>query len=57
MNEFGRLSGVFFEPAKVFADVSARPRFIVPHEAVINEQLLLYVDALSEIPAVRDPTS
>ena len=30
MNEFGRLSGVFFEPAKVFADVSARPRFIVP---------------------------
>jgi hypothetical protein len=30
MNEFGRLSGVFFEPGKVFADVSARPRFIVP---------------------------
>jgi hypothetical protein len=30
MNEFGRLSGVFFEPAKVFADVSARPRFIAP---------------------------
>jgi hypothetical protein len=30
MGEFGRLSGVFFEPQSAFADIAARPRFIVP---------------------------
>jgi hypothetical protein len=30
MNEFARLSGVFFEPGKVFADVAQRPRWIAP---------------------------
>jgi len=30
MTELGRLSGVFFEPGKVFADVSERPRWIAP---------------------------
>ena len=30
MTEIGRLSGVFFEPGKVFADVSQRPRWIAP---------------------------
>jgi len=30
MNEPARLFGVFFEPGKVFADVAARPRWIVP---------------------------
>ncbi len=30
MTELGRLSGVFFEPGKVFADVSARPKWIAP---------------------------
>jgi hypothetical protein len=30
MTEIGRLSGVFFEPGKVFADVAQRPRWIAP---------------------------
>lgn len=30
MSEIGRLFGVFFEPGKVFADVSAKPRPFVP---------------------------
>jgi hypothetical protein len=30
MTEIGRLSGVFFEPGKVFADVSQRPKWIAP---------------------------
>jgi hypothetical protein len=30
MTELGRLSGVFFEPSKAFADVAERPRWIVP---------------------------
>jgi hypothetical protein len=30
MTELGRLSGVFFEPGKVFADVAQRPRWIAP---------------------------
>jgi Yip1 domain len=30
MNELGRLSGVFFEPGKVFKDLAERPRFIAP---------------------------
>jgi hypothetical protein len=30
MNELGRLSGVFFEPSKVFKDLAEHPRFIAP---------------------------
>ena len=30
MSEVSRLVGVFFEPKKVFADIAARPRWIVP---------------------------
>lgn len=30
MSEIGRLTGVFFEPKKAFADIAARPRWIVP---------------------------
>jgi len=30
MSEFSRITGVFFEPAKTFADIAARPRFLVP---------------------------
>ncbi len=30
MSEISRITGVFFEPAKAFADIAARPRWIVP---------------------------
>lgn len=30
MSEIGRLGGVFFEPGKVFADLAAKPRWLVP---------------------------
>ncbi len=30
MSEISRLSGVFFEPGKTFADIAERPRWIVP---------------------------
>jgi hypothetical protein len=30
MSELSRLTGVFFEPAKAFEDIAARPRFVVP---------------------------
>jgi hypothetical protein len=30
MGEFSRLTGVFFEPGKTFADIAERPRFWVP---------------------------
>jgi hypothetical protein len=30
MSEFSRLTGVFFEPGKTFADIVARPRWLVP---------------------------
>lgn len=30
MGEISRLAGVFFEPKKAFADIAARPRWIVP---------------------------
>lgn len=30
MSEFSRIAGVFFEPTKAFADIAARPRWIVP---------------------------
>src|SRR5262245_18801464 len=30
MNEFSRIAGVFFEPAKTFEDIAERPRWFVP---------------------------
>jgi hypothetical protein len=30
MNEISRLGGVFFEPGKTFADIAARPSFLLP---------------------------
>lgn len=30
MNEISRLAGVFFEPGKTFADIAARPSFLLP---------------------------
>src|SRR5579872_6721207 len=30
MGEFSRLAGVFFEPGKTFADIAARPSFVLP---------------------------
>lgn len=30
LGEFGRLTGVFFEPSATFDDIAARPRFLVP---------------------------
>jgi len=35
MSEFSRIAGVFFEPAKTFEDVAARPRWLVPLLLVI----------------------
>ncbi len=35
MSEAGRLTGVFFEPKKAFADIGARPTWIVPMLMVI----------------------
>jgi hypothetical protein len=39
MSEFSRISGVFFEPSKAFADVAQRPRWIVPLVLVIIASL------------------
>jgi|SRR5581483_4212810 len=30
MGEFSRLAGIFFEPGKTFADIAARPSFLLP---------------------------
>ncbi len=35
MGEFSRLTGVFFEPTKAFADIAERPRWIAPMILVI----------------------
>jgi len=35
MGEFSRLAGVFFEPAKTFADIARRPTWLVPMLIVI----------------------
>lgn len=35
MGEFSRLTGIFFEPKKAFADIAQRPRWIVPMVLVI----------------------
>jgi hypothetical protein len=35
MSEFSRITGVFFEPKKAFADIAARPKWLVPLLLVI----------------------
>jgi hypothetical protein len=41
MGEFSRLTGVFFEPAKTFEDIAARPGFWVPMILVILLGIIL----------------
>src|SRR5579872_5019744 len=41
MGEFSRLAGVFFEPKKTFADIAARPRWLVPMLISIASGLIL----------------
>jgi hypothetical protein len=42
MGEFSRLTGVFFEPGKTFADIAERPRWLVPLLLVIVAGLAFY---------------
>ena len=46
MSELSRLSGVFFEPGKAFADIAQRPRWVVPM-AIIIVASLAYMFAIS----------
>jgi hypothetical protein len=43
MGEFSRLSGVFFEPAKTFADIAERPRWFVPLLLIVAATVAFYV--------------
>src|ERR1039458_5582914 len=43
MGEFSRLSGVFFEPGKAFADIAERPRWLVPLLLIIVAAVAFYV--------------
>ena len=43
MGEFARISGVFFEPKKTFADVAERPKWIVPMALVIVAGLIFCI--------------
>lgn len=43
MSEISRLSGVFFEPSKAFADIAERPRWFVPLLLAILATLAFYV--------------
>ena len=43
MGEFSRLSGVFFEPGKAFADIAERPRWLVPLLLIIVATVAFYV--------------
>jgi hypothetical protein len=45
MSEIGRLTGVFFEPKKAFADIAQRPRWFIP-------LLLVILTAMAYITAV-----
>ena len=47
MSELSRISGIFFEPGKTFADIAARPRFVVPLLLVITITLV-YMAAFSQ---------
>jgi hypothetical protein len=42
MGEFSRLTGVFFEPGKTFADIAERPRWLVPLLLVIVTGVAYY---------------
>src|SRR5664279_5658696 len=42
MGEFSRLTGVFFEPGKTFADIAERPRWLVPLLLVIVAGVAFY---------------
>ncbi len=42
MSEFSRLTGVFFEPGKTFADIAERPRWLVPLLLVIVAGVAYY---------------
>jgi hypothetical protein len=42
MNQFSRLTGVFFEPGKTFADIAERPSWLVPLLLVIVAALAFY---------------
>ena len=42
MSEFSRLTGVFFEPGKTFADIAERPRWLVPLLLVIVAGVAFY---------------
>jgi hypothetical protein len=43
MGELSRLTGVFFEPSKTFADIAERPTWIVPMGLAIVASLILMV--------------
>ncbi len=42
MSEFSRLTGVFFEPSKTFADIAERPRWFVPLLIVVLATVCFY---------------
>ena len=42
MNELSRLTGVFFEPGKTFADIAERPRWLVPMLLMIVAGVAFY---------------
>jgi len=43
LSEISRLTGVFFEPTKAFADIAERPRWLVPLLLVILATVAFYV--------------
>jgi hypothetical protein len=43
MGEFSRLSGVFFEPGKAFADIAERPKWFLPLLLIIVATVAFYV--------------
>jgi hypothetical protein len=43
LGEFSRLSGVFFEPGKAFADIAERPRWFLPLLLVVLATLGFYI--------------
>ena len=43
MSEFSRLSGVFFEPGKTFADIAERPSWFLPLLLIIVATVAFYV--------------
>jgi Yip1-like protein len=47
LGEFSRIIGVFFEPAKAFEDIAARPRFVVPL-VLVTLMTLGYMAAFSQ---------